>query len=282
MEESQITQINKSLWPSHWGEKTSIMGVINITPDSFSDGGQYEKPINAISRANDLILAGADVLDIGAQSTRPGANTVGSDEELKRLLPALIPIRNRFPSTIISVDTFHAKVAEKSIEIGVNWINDISAGIRDPDILNVISNANCPYVLTHSRGNSKTMNTLNTYHNLIPDIIEELKINTENALKAGIQEKNIIWDPGIGFAKNTEQNILILKNLNEFNKYQFPVLVGPSRKRFIGDILKTKNINDRLYGTLAVVSRCVQENIAMVRVHDVKPIYDFIKMLNTL
>ncbi len=264
------------------GNKIAVMGVINITPDSFSDGGLYMNPLKAVERARQQLKEGVSVLDLGAQSTRPGADYIESDEEWKRLHPALKAIRAEFPFALISVDTFSSVVALKAIELGANWINDISGGNRDPDIVKVVSDANCPYVITHSRGTSKSMNQLSNYNNLIDDVLFELHRSTEYALKKGILEQNIIWDPGLGFAKSTNHNLKILRNLEIFTKEKYPVLVGPSRKRFIGDVLNEESYDKRLSGTIAVICRCVEAKVSIVRVHDIEPIVNTIKMANSL
>ena len=246
------------------------MGILNITPDSFSDGGEYNEPEKALSRVNQFLEEGVDLIDIGAQSTRPGAEIIGAEEELNRLIPCMNLIRQTFPNIIISVDTFHSTVAKKALNKGANWVNDISGGRLDPNMHKIISELGCPYVLTHSRGNSKTMNKLTTYKDLIIDVKHELNFYTDLAIEAGISPGNIIWDPGIGFAKTTKQNIEILKNLESFTKDSFPVLIGPSKKRFIGDVLELSNTKERIWGTAAVISRCVQGNVSIVRVHDVQ------------
>ncbi|WP_320676905.1 dihydropteroate synthase [Prochlorococcus sp. MIT 1300] len=245
------------------------MAIVNITPDSFSDGGQYLQPNKALIHASKCISEGADVLDLGAQSTRPGAEEVGSEEELRRLLPALRTIRHEHKNTLISVDTFLSRVAYAALENGANWINDVSAGKIDPDIFRVVADAGCPYVLMHSRGNSRNMKTLNTYRDVIDDVDRELSERTEEALKAGIKHENIIWDPGIGFAKNTEQNIQILYGLESLCNKGFPLLIGPSRKRFIAEILGNEDLDSRDLGTEIVVCRCTQAKVSMVRVHNV-------------
>ena len=262
--------------------KTAIMGVINITPDSFSDGGLYLNPLKAVQRANQQLKEGVSILDIGAQSTRPGAEYIQPEIEWKRLFPALKAIRTEFPSALISVDTFSSTVASKALQLGANWINDISGGNRDPEILKVVADANCPYVITHSRGNSKTMNQLCVYNHLINDILDELNIATESALNSGILAENIIWDPGLGFAKDTNHNLEILRNLEVFTKAQYPILVGPSRKRFIGEVLNEEDSEKRLFGTLAVICRCIEAKVAIVRVHDIAPTFKTVQMAKCL
>ncbi|MFL0729798.1 MAG: dihydropteroate synthase [Prochlorococcus sp.] len=276
--ELPITRFSELRWPQGWRERTTVMGVINITPDSFSDGGKYLDPRNALDQASLQLSQGADVLDLGAQSTRPGAEEVGWQEELNRLIPALISIRAAHPQALISVDTFLAQVAKAALEAGADWINDVSGGWRDPELLQVVAEAQCPYVLTHSRGNSQSMDQLTSYDDVSEEVRQGLLRRTDNALKAGIQPDQLIWDPGLGFAKTTKQNLILLRDLNQLCSEGFPILVGPSRKRFIGDVLNEPNPEARIWGTAVVASRCVEAKVAMVRVHDVGPIAQTIKM----
>lgn len=273
---------NDNLWPHNWGRKTSIMGILNITPDSFSDGGDFFNIKKALKQAEKFVTFGVDIIDLGAQSTRPGAEEVGSKEEIKRLIPTLQELRKRFPDLIISVDTFNADVAYKSLLNGANWVNDVTGGRRDENILDIVSQSNCPFVITHSKGNSKNMNDLSNYDNLLEDIINELKHLTEKALSKGVNQNQIIWDPGIGFAKNTSQNITILKNLKVFKEEGFPLLIGASRKRFIGEVLKISNPKDRDIGSLAISCLCSQFNIEVVRVHNVEYNYQILKMADQI
>ncbi len=259
-----------TVWPKNWGKLTSIMGIINVTPDSFSDGGDFLSISNAIKRTREFISNGVDIIDIGAQSTRPGAVEVGSLIEKKRLIPVLKELRSIFPNQLFSIDTFNSEVAYEALSNGANWINDVTGGRRDKNILDVVSEFKCPFVLTHSRGNSQNMNLLSEYTDLTKDIISQLKHLTDKALDRKISEKNIIWDPGLGFSKNTQQNITILKNIDEFKRQGFPLLLGASRKRFIGEILNIENPKDRDIGSLAISCFCSQFNIDIVRVHNVK------------
>ena len=258
------------------------MGVINITPDSFSDGGRFLQVDQAVSQAAIQLRQGADVLDLGAQSTRPGASEVGADEELRRLLPPLRRIRERFPEALISVDTFLAPVAEAALEAGADWVNDISAGRRDPAMLPLIAEAGCPVVLMHSRGNSRTMDQLADYDDVIQEVREGLEERTNTALKAGIRTDQIIWDPGLGFAKTAEQNLQLLKGLEQLSRGSIPLLVGPSRKRFIGTVLDEPKPKARIRGTAAVACRCSHAGIAVLRVQDVGPMHQTLRMAATL
>ena len=261
---------NHNSLPYDWGKKTSIMGILNLTPDSFSDGGDFFNIEDALVQVENLINNGVDVIDIGAQSTRPGAKEVGSAVEIERLIPALKEVRKRFPRIIISVDTFNSEVAFQALLNGANWINDVTGGRRDEEIYNVVSRFDCPFVITHSKGNSQNMKYLTNYENLIEEIIDGLKFLIEKAISKGVKMKNIILDPGLGFAKNTSQNILVLKNLKKFKKLGYPLLIGSSRKRFIGDILNISNPKERDIGTLAISCLCSQQHIEIIRVHNVE------------
>ena len=258
------------------------MGVINITPDSFSDGGRFLESQYAVEEAQRQLKLGADVLDLGAQSTRPGAEEVGAEEECRRLLPALIAIRRQCPEALISVDTFLAPVASAALDAGANWVNDVSGGRRDPQLLEVVAQAQCPVVLMHSRGDSKTMDQLTDYKNITSEVRSGLQKCTETALRAGVQPSQIIWDPGLGFAKTHEQNLQLLRELEQLNQDGFPLLIGPSRKRFIGEVLNEPRPKARLWGTAAVACRCAQAKAAIVRVHDVGAIAQTLRMASAL
>ena len=258
------------------------MGILNITPDSFSDGGEFFNISNALVQTKKLVLSGIDILDIGAQSTRPGADIISAKEEIQRLLPALIEIRKNFPNLIISVDTFRSKVAYEVLKNGANWINDVTGGRMDKSILDVVAEFDCPYVITHSKGDSKTMDKLSFYDDLMEDIINSLIDLSNIAINNKVNKEKIIWDPGLGFAKNSAHNISILKNLDKLKEFDFPLLIGASRKRFIGDILKEDNPKNRDIGSLAVSCLCAQKNIEIVRVHDVNLNSQILKVADKL
>ena len=267
-----------------WGKQTQVMGVINLTPDSFSDGGRFDRPDRALKQAQRLSQAGVAVLDLGAQSTRPGAEDVGSEEELRRLLPSLGLIRRAMEQAQISVDTYRSSVAAAALEAGADWINDISGGVRDPEILKVVADAGCPYVLMHSRGDSHSMDGLVDYGSagVIAGVLQELRWATERALAAGVRREQLIWDPGLGFAKTTEQNLELLRGLEQLKVDGIPLLVGPSRKRFIGAVLDEPRAKARLWGTAAVVARCVAAGVDVVRVHDGGAIAQVARMADAL
>ena len=281
MQELQIIN-NINPWPKGWGQKTSIMGVINLTPDSFSDGGDINSSKKVLDQVNQFLSNGVDIVDLGAQSTRPGAEEVGSNIEIKRLIPYLRLIKSEFPEVLISIDTFNSEVAHEALLNGANWINDVTGGRRDKEILDVVSKFNCPFVITHSRGNSKNMNELSKYDSVLSEVKLSLDNLIKNALEKNISERNIIVDPGIGFSKDLIQNLEILRNLNVFKELNFPILIGASRKRFIGEILNEINPKERDIGTLAISCLCSQFNIDIVRVHNVKMNYQVLKVADRI
>jgi len=281
LQELQIIN-NKNPWPKGWGQKTSIMGVINLTPDSFSDGGDLNSSKKVLDQVNHFLRNGVDIIDLGAQSTRPGAKEVGSKIEIKRLIPHLKLIRSEYPEILISIDTFNSDVAHEALLNGANWINDITGGRRDKEILNVVSEFNCPFVITHSRGNSKNMNELSKYKNVLSEVKFSLENLIKNALEKNISRNNIIVDPGIGFSKDLNQNLEILRNLDVFKNLNLPILIGASRKRFIGEVLNENNPKERDIGTLAISCLCSQLNIDIVRVHNVKLNYQILKVADKI
>ena len=246
------------------------MGVMNLTPDSFSDGGDLNSAEKVLDQVNQFLYNGVDVIDLGAQSTRPGAEEVGPNVEIKRLIPYLKLIKSKYPGVLISIDTFNSEVAYEALLNGANWINDVTGGRRDKEILDVVSKFNCPFVMTHSRGNSKNMNQLAKYENVLSEVKFSLEIMINDALEKNISKGNIILDPGIGFSKDINQNLEILKNLDVFKELNLPILIGASRKRFIGEILDEINPKERDIGTLAISCLCSQFNIDIVRVHNVR------------
>ena len=273
---------NNYPWPDDWGQKTSIMGIINLTPDSFSDGGDFCSIDKVLNQVDSFVSNGVDVIDLGAQSTRPGALEIGAKNESKRLIPYLKKIRSEYPNILISVDTFNSEVAYETLKNGANWINDVTGGRRDEEILDVVSEFKCPFVITHSRGDSKNMNNLTNYDDFLVDIIHSLESLTKKAINKNVSKDNIIWDPGIGFSKDTNQNLEILRNIEFFKKFEFPILIGASRKRFIGEILNEPNPKERDIGTTAISCLCSQQNIHMVRVHNVKMNYQVLKVADKI
>ena len=273
---------NNCPWPDGWGQKTSIMGIINLTPDSFSDGGDFSSIEKVLNQVNYFLSNGVDVIDLGAQSTRPGAIEIGAKNELKRLIPYLKKIRSNYPNILISIDTFNSEVAHEALSNGANWINDVSGGRRDEEILDVVSEFKCPFVITHSRGDSINMNNLMNYDDFLVDITQTLEHLTTKAINKNVSKDKIIWDPGIGFSKDTNQNIEILRNMDLLKKFEFPLLIGASRKRFIGEILNEPYPKERDIGSLAISCLCSQQNIHLVRVHNVKMNYQVLKVADQI
>ena len=293
-----------------WGHSTYIMGVLNVTPDSFSDGGQFNTPALAQERARYMVLNGADIIDVGGQSTRPGAPLVSEAEEMQRVIPVIEALReeNCLPElapstqkkrpeplsgieTPISVDTFRASVAKAAIAAGANWVNDITAGTADRDMLPVVAELGVPLVLMHSRGTPQTMQTLTNYENLIADIHGALQERVEAAVQAGIDRRMLIIDPGIGFAKTHTQNLEILRRLAEFRSLGLPILVGPSRKSFIGHILssvpRAGEINppppqERIWGTAAACTAAIAAGADIIRIHDLPQMRDVCRVADAI
>ncbi len=258
------------------------MAIINITDDSFSDGGLYLDTDSAVNHARLCIEQGAHILDLGAQSTRPGSPEVGPEIEIQRLLPVIKEVKSIFPETLISVDTFNHSVAYESLKCGADLINDVSGGRHDPEIFKVVAEFGCPYVLMHSRGNSINMDKLIDYENIIDDVKDELNKQIDKAFNSGLRSSQLIIDPGIGFAKNTLQNITLINNIEEFVSLPYPILVGASRKRFIGEIMGEVDPSKRLLGTAIVLSKCVNAKVNILRVHDVREILQVIKLTQAI
>lgn len=268
-----------------WGLRTYVMGVINLTPDSFSDGGRFDRPAAALRQARAMVRQGANLLDLGGQSTRPGAGEISAEQELERVLPALELIRSACVEAggpRLSIDTFRAPVAAAALAAGAHWINDVSGGRRDPEILSVVAEFGCPYVLMHSRGDSRSMDGLATYADVVAEVREELLRASEAALSTGVRPDQLIWDPGLGFAKTTEHNLALLRGLADLRREGFPLLVGPSRKRFIGAVLNEPRPRARLWGTAAVCAQAITQGADVLRVHDVAPIVQTARMVDAI
>jgi len=265
-----------------WGDRTGVMGILNLTPDSFSDGGRLQSLEGAVRSAGRMLAQGAALLDLGGQSTRPGAEEIGAEREIERVLPVLQAIRAAHPEALLSVDTFRAPVAAAALAAGADWINDVGGGRRDPEILKVVAEAGCPYVLMHSRGDSCSMDGLAVYADVVAEVRQELLAATERALAAGVKGQQLIWDPGLGFAKTTEHNLALLRGLAELRAETFPLLVGPSRKRFIGAVLDEPRPRARLWGTAAVCGQAIAAGASILRVHDVGPIVQVARLADAL
>jgi dihydropteroate synthase len=259
-----------------WGRRTLVMGILNVTPDSFSDGGCFLEKDKAIAQGMKMVEEGADLIDIGGESSRPGAKRISDKEEKKRILPVLSSLRKK-TKVLISVDTYKSSVAEAAIKEGADLINDISALRFDPKLKEVIAKYQVPVVLMHMKGTPRTMQKNPSYQNLIAEMIEFLRKQIEVAEKSGISREKVIVDPGIGFGKTVAHNLEIIRRLREFKSLGRPVLLGPSRKSFIGLTLNLP-VSERLEGTLATLAYAVAQGVDLVRVHDVKEAKRIIKM----
>jgi len=257
----------------------ALMGVLNLTPDSFSDGGLWNEPDRAVARVVTMLEEGADIIDLGGESTRPGARPVPVPEELDRVLPVLDRIRKLgdFP---ISIDTRKAAVARAALAAGADWVNDVSA-LGDPEMATLCAETDCPVVLMHMRGTPETMQQGISYRDPVAQIYAWLRERVEQARRAGIPERNLLVDPGIGFGKRVEDNLEILRRLGEFRTLGLPILVGTSRKSFIGACLD-RPVTDRLFGTAATVAAAVLAGARVLRVHDVAAMGDTARMAAAL
>lgn len=264
-----------------WGQRTYLMGILNVTPDSFSDGGQFATPQTALAQARYLIESGADILDIGGQSTRPKAETISLDAELERVIPIIRAIRQE-TDIPISIDTTRAAVAKAAIAAGADLINDISGATYDPEMLTTAAALQVPIVLMHIRGTPQTMQQLTDYEDLVGELLEFLKQRIDAAIAAGVARHHIAIDPGIGFAKTYEQNLEILRRLPDFRSLGCPILVGTSRKSFIGHILEQPDPQKRVWGTAATCCAAIAAQCDILRIHDVRELYDVCQVADAI
>jgi dihydropteroate synthase len=247
-----------------------VMGILNLTPDSFADGGRHNSFDAGVARGLEMIAEGVDIIDIGGESTRPGADRVSAEEEQARVLPVIAELSKH--GVKISIDTMRADTAEKAVQAGAAIINDVSGGLSDPAMFATVKKLGVPYILMHWRGQSKEMNLRAIYKDVVNDVISEINAQIEAALDAGINKSQIIIDPGLGFAKDAEHNWEILRNLKQFTSMGYPVLIGASRKRFLGG----DNPDEREAATIELTKTLVPQGIWGVRVHSVKPHVDVI------
>jgi len=257
-------------WLKHTRRDTLIMGILNVTPDSFSDGGKFIHLGKALSQAQYMEKNGADIIDIGGESTRPGAISVSVKEEINRTIPVIEEIR-KISNISISIDTYKSEVAEKALLAGADFINDISGFTFDSRMMEIVKKFNVPVVLMHIKGTPQDMQTNPTYIDVIKDLLEFFSFQINKALDFGIKKVQIIIDPGIGFGKQLNDNFILIRRLKEFSELGFPILIGPSRKSFIGLTLDSPP-EYRLEGTLAAVSAGILNGASIVRVHDVKEV----------
>ncbi len=272
------------------GPRTLVMGVLNVTPDSFSDAGQFFSPERAVAHALAMLDEGADILDIGGESTRPGVPVaeggVSTKEELRRVLPVLDAVRNQRPDAIVSIDTYKAEVARAAVEAGAEIVNDVSALRWDKEMPRTCAELGCGVVLMHTRGRPEEWRTLKPVDDIVWVVTRELRQWTEIARGAGIEREKIVVDPGFGFGKNFEENYPLLARFWELQRLGYPLLAGTSRKSFIGRTLaregKDVAAEERLYGTLATVVAAALKGAHIVRVHDVAPAVDAVKIADAV
>jgi dihydropteroate synthase len=241
-----------------------VMGILNVTPDSFADGGLHFDEALAISHGLEMIEDGVDIIDIGGESTRPGAERVPEEEEQARVIPVIRELAKQ--KVLISVDTMRASTAQLAVEAGASIVNDVSGGAADPEMFSTVAALGCKYTLMHWRGHSKEMNSKAIYGDVVSEVIEEVTLQLDKAIAAGIKRENIILDPGIGFAKDAEHNWEILNRIDEFVALGYPVLIGHSRKRFLGG----DSPDEREAATVQVTQSLIGKGIWGVRVHGVK------------
>ena len=261
--------------------RTLVMGIVNVTPDSFSDGGKYFTLETAYEHSKKLITDGADIIDIGGESSRPGSKSISSEKELERTIPLISKIHSNFPEVVISIDTQKSEVAEQAILSGANIVNDISGLSFDDNMVKVVSKYDVPLVVMHMQGNPETMQDAPSYNNLIEDIKSFFEERIRFATQFGIQKNRIILDPGIGFGKSYKDNFTLINQLDKFNGFKLPILIGPSRKSFIG-IALNEEPESRLEGTLAAVAAGILRGAQIVRVHDVKQIRKVAKIIDLI
>ncbi|MBZ8180901.1 dihydropteroate synthase [Oscillatoria salina] len=264
-----------------WGVRSYLMGILNVTPDSFSDGGEFDSLDSAIAQGAKIVKRGGDIIDVGGQSTRPGAAQISLEEELNRVLPIIQALRKQL-DTPISIDTTRAEVAKAAVKAGADIVNDISGATFDEAMLSVVAELGVPIILMHIRGNPETMQKLTDYQDLVGEIYQFFERRIAAAVEAGIARSQIIIDPGIGFAKNYEQNLELLRRLGEFRSLNAPILIGVSRKSFLGHILNKANPKERIWGTAAACSAAIAAGADIIRVHDLSEMYDVCRVADAI
>ncbi len=291
IEEGQASRPKAQPWQIRdhrfeWGSRTYLMGVLNVTPDSFSDGGQFNTVETALAQAQKLVEAEMDILDIGGQSTRPGSGQISLQEECDRLIPIITTIRATTHDWLrdipISVDTTRAEVARAALEAGADIINDISGGTYEPNIFKVAAEFDTPLMLMHLRGTPETMQQMTDYDDLMGEIVRFLAAQADEAVVAGVDPKKIAVDPGIGFAKTGAQNITILRELEKLQVLNCPILVGTSRKSFIGKLLNQPEAKERVWGTAATLDCAIAHGADILRVHDGPQMRDVCRIADAL
>ncbi len=257
-----------------------VMGVLNVTPDSFSDGGRYHLVSKAMDRIHRMLEEGATIIDVGGESTRPNADPVSEEEELRRVIPIIKEAMEHFPGAVYSVDTTKLEVARQALDLGVHIVNDVSGLEKEPKFAELCAEFDATYVLMHSQGDPKTMQQNPTYHQVVDEIESFFDQKVQVLQDAGVDD--IILDPGIGFGKKLEHNLNLIAHLDTFTKKPFPVLVGASRKSMIGQILDGRPPEERLTGTIATHYHALIKGAKILRVHDVKEANDSIRIFNAI
>ncbi len=268
----------------NWGDRTYIMGVLNVTPDSFSDGGRFQTIEAALKQAASMVAAGADILDIGGESTKPGATPVDEPTELARVISVIEAIRQHsdLDEIPISIDTTKAAVAQAAIQAGADLVNDVSGGKFDPQMLLAVGRLGVPYILMHMRGTPVTMSQMTDYDDVVVAVYRALQVQIDRAIECGIDRNQIIIDPGLGFAKESHQSIELIRQLDRFQHLELPLLVGVSRKSFIGKILDRPEPTERLWGTAAACCAAISRGVDILRVHDVAAMVDVSRVADVL
>ena len=269
-----------NLWLADSQRPKLVMGVLNVTPDSFSDGGRYATRDAAVARADDLIVQGADLLDIGGESTRPGAQPVPPDEQIARVTPVIQAIRTRH-DVCISIDTQSSAVASAALDAGAALINDISAGLADPKMLPLAAQRGVPIVLMHMQGTPATMQDAPIYSDVVAQVVSFLQDRIDAATRAGVDRRRVLIDPGIGFGKTMDHNLELLRRLSNVAALG-PMVIGTSRKGFVGKITGVAEPKDRVFGTAATTAWAVANGAAIVRVHDVEPNVQVVRMIQAI
>lgn len=249
-------------------DRPRIMGIVNVTPDSFSDGGRHNGAEDAIAHALSLVEAGADILDIGGESTRPGSDTISLDDELRRVMPVIEGLRSR-TDKLISIDTRKAEVMRRAADAGADILNDVSALTHDPMALDVAAESGLPVMLMHAQGDPKTMNENPQYDDVVLDVFDFLEQRIRACVAAGIPKARLVADPGIGFGKHLHHNVAVLNAMSLYHSLGVPVLLGASRKKLIGQLCNVENPSDRVPGSIAAALHGVAQGVQLVRVHDV-------------
>jgi dihydropteroate synthase len=261
-------------------ERTLVMGIVNVTPDSFSDGGRFLTPVYAVRHAQRLVADGADIVDVGGESTRPGSDPVDAEEEMRRVLPVIARLADEIPGVVISIDTRKAEVARAALAEGATIVNDVAAG-RDPGMFGAVRDADAAMVLMHMKGEPKTMQDAPLYEDVVAEIHDFLRQRVEAAAFAGIDPERVAIDPGIGFGKGFEDNLELIRRIDALLDLARPVLVGPSRKRFIGAILDLPE-DQRVEGTVGAVAWMVSRGAHIVRVHDVRETVRAVRVIDAI